>query len=105
PNPDRGRRTRRSSGTAKRSMNMSMRTHVCELLGIEAPVVQAGMAILTSAELVAAVSNAGGLGILGALRRPAEALRTEIRRIRALTERPFGVNHVIAHLDPGAVEI
>jgi nitronate monooxygenase/enoyl-[acyl-carrier protein] reductase II len=51
------------------------------------------------------VSNAGGLGILGALLRPAEALRAEIRRVRELTDRPFGVNHVLEHLDASALEI
>jgi NAD(P)H-dependent flavin oxidoreductase YrpB (nitropropane dioxygenase family) len=82
-----------------------LRTPVCDVLGIEAPVVQGGMGPLTSAELVAAVSNAGGLGILGALRRPAGALRAEIHRIRELTDRPFGVNHVIAQVDQEGLEV
>jgi enoyl-[acyl-carrier protein] reductase II len=81
-----------------------LRTRICTLLGIEAPVLQAGMSTFTSAELVAAVSNAGGLGILGALLRPVDELRNEIRRIRTLTDRPFGVNHVLAHLDPTALD-
>ena len=81
-----------------------LRTRVCDVLGIDVPVAQAGMATFTSAELVAAVSNAGGLGILGALLRPVDQLRAEIRRIRALTDRAFGVNHVIAHLDPVALD-
>jgi NAD(P)H-dependent flavin oxidoreductase YrpB (nitropropane dioxygenase family) len=84
---------------------MRLRTSVCELLGIDVPVVQAGMGPLTSAELVAAVSNAGGLGILGAVLRPADALRAEIHRIRELTDRPFGVNHVLALLDAEAMEV
>jgi NAD(P)H-dependent flavin oxidoreductase YrpB (nitropropane dioxygenase family) len=84
---------------------MRLRTPVCELLGIDVPVVQAGMGPLTSAELVAAVSNAGGLGILGAVLRPADALRAEIHRIRELTDRPFGVNHVLALLDAEAMEV
>jgi len=82
-----------------------LRTRVCDVLGIEAPILQAGMSTFTSAELVAAVSNAGGLGILGALLRPVDELRAEIRRIRTLTTRPFGVNHVIAHLDPAALDV
>ncbi len=82
-----------------------LRTRVCDLLGIDAPIAQAGMATFTSAALVAAVSNAGGLGILGALLRPVDELRAEIRRIRTLTSRPFGVNHVIAHLDPAALAV
>jgi NAD(P)H-dependent flavin oxidoreductase YrpB (nitropropane dioxygenase family) len=82
-----------------------LHTRVCDVLGIELPIAQAGMSTFTSAELVAAVSNAGGLGILGALLRPAPELRDEIRRIRTLTNRPFGVNHVIAHLDPAALDV
>lgn len=82
-----------------------LRTPVVEVLGIDAPIVQAGMSTFTSAELVAAVSNAGGLGILGALLRPVDGLRTEIRRIRSLTDRPFGVNHVLVHLDPAALDV
>jgi len=82
-----------------------LHTRVCDVLGIAVPILQAGMSTFTSAELVAAVSNAGGLGILGALLRPVDQLRDEIRRIRTLTSRPFGVNHVIAHLDPAALDV
>lgn len=82
-----------------------LHTRACTVLGIGTPVVQAGMSSFTSPELVAAVSNAGGLGILGALLRPAARLRDDLVRIRALTDRPFGVNHVLAHLDPEALEI
>ena len=73
-----------------------LHTRVCELLGIEHPIIQAGMAgSSTSAELVAAVSNAGGLGILGCLGRTADEAVVDIRRIRMLTNRPFGVNFVL----------
>lgn len=73
-----------------------LRTPVCETLGIAHPIVQAGMAReYTNAELVAAVSAAGGLGILGCLGRPADETVAAIRRIRALTDRPFGVNFVL----------
>lgn len=75
---------------------MPLRTRVCDLLGIEAPILQAGMANSTNAELVAAVSNAGGLGILGGVDREPDELVAEIGRIRALTDRPFGVNLVLA---------
>ncbi|MGI9019265.1 MAG: nitronate monooxygenase [Solirubrobacterales bacterium] len=79
---------------------------VCELLGIETPIVQAGMSPgYTSPELVAAVSEAGGLGLLGALFRGAEDVRSEIIRTRELTSRPFGVNHVISQLDREAFEV
>ena len=83
-----------------------LQTPVCDLLGIETPIFQAGMAPgYTSAELVAAVSEAGGLGILGALSTGAEDLRSEIIRTRELTPRPFGVNHVISQLDREAFEV
>lgn len=77
-----------------------IRTSGCEVLGTTHPIVQAGMSRQqTNAELVAAVSAAGGLGILGCLGRPAHETVSEIRRIRALTERPFGVNFVLHRLD------
>jgi nitronate monooxygenase len=72
---------------------MVPKTRATEVLGIEHPIVQAPMAGgSTTPELVAAVSNAGGLGSLGAAYLPPEALREQIRKIRDLTERPFGVN-------------
>ncbi len=75
-------------------------TRACEILGITHPIVQAGMSRRqTNAELVAAVSSAGGLGILGCLGRPADETVAEIRRIRTLTDRPFGVNFVLHLLD------
>jgi len=67
-------------------------THVCELLGIEYPVIQAGMGPFTSAELAAAVSNAGGLGSLGAGARATGDLRLHLARLRELTLRPYAVN-------------
>ncbi|MGC5626760.1 NAD(P)H-dependent flavin oxidoreductase [Georgenia sp. Z1344] len=70
-----------------------MRTAITDLLGIEHPVVQGGMQWVSVAELTAAVSNAGGLGVLGALTQPTpEDLRAEIARTRELTDKPFGVN-------------
>ena len=69
-----------------------IRTRLCELLGIEHPILQGGMAWAASAELAAAVSNAGGLGIVGAGNLPAEAVLAELRRVRSLTSRPFGAN-------------
>ena len=82
-----------------------LRTPVCDVLGIEIPIMQAGMSTSTSAELVAAVSNAGGLGTIGALGRSTDDLRDEIRRVRALTSKPFAVNHVISQIDDGCVEL
>ncbi len=71
---------------------MRIKSRVCKILGIEYPIIQGGMAWVSTAELAAAVSNAGGLGVIGAGSMPAEILREEIRKARKLTEKPFGVN-------------
>ena len=71
---------------------MSLRTPLCDLLGIDYPILQSGMRRIAGPDLVAEVSNAGALGILAGLRLSAEELRGEIRRVRELTNRPFGVN-------------
>jgi nitronate monooxygenase len=68
------------------------RTALGDLLGIEYPILQSGMGGAAGPELVAEVSRAGGLGILAGLRLTAEQLRAGIRRVRELTDRPFGVN-------------
>src|SRR5579862_9847572 len=71
----------------------AMKTRITELLGIERPIVQGGMQSVGRAPLAAAVSNAGGLGILTALTQPTPtALREEIARCRSMTNKPFGVN-------------
>jgi enoyl-[acyl-carrier protein] reductase II len=69
-----------------------MRTRLTELLGIEHPIIQAGMVHVSFPSLVAAASNAGGLGILGAGTMSPPELRENIRQVKALTDRPFGVN-------------
>lgn len=75
---------------------MTLKTRFTELVGIEYPIVQGGMMWVGRAELVAAVSNAGGLGILTALTQPSpDDLRREIERCRELTDKPFGVNLTI----------
>ena len=75
---------------------MSLRTRFTETFGIEVPIIQGGMQWVGRAELAAAVSNAGGLGILTALTQPTpEALADEIARCRNLTDKPFGVNLTI----------
>lgn len=75
------------------AMPAPMRTRVTEMLGIRYPIVQGGMQWVGRAELVAAVSNAGGLGVLTALTQPTpEALGEEIARTRGLSDAPFGVN-------------
>ena len=76
-----------------------LRTPLCEKLGIKYPVMQAGMGIfkgvVTPPELVAAVSNAGGMGCIGGSGLEPEELRQAIRRIRSLTDKPFGVDLLI----------
>jgi len=75
---------------------MALATRVTELLGIEHPIVQGGMMWVGRAELAAAVSNAGGLGILTGLTQPTpDDLRREIERCRSMTDKPFGVNLTI----------
>jgi nitronate monooxygenase len=75
---------------------MALRTRFTQLVGIEHPIVQGGMMWVGRAELAAAVSNAGGLGLLTALTQPTpDDLRREIDRCRAMTDKPFGVNLTI----------
>jgi len=69
-----------------------IKTKITEMLGIEYPVIQGGMAWIATAELAAAVSNAGGLGLIGAANAPVEVVRNEIQKAKKLTDKPFGVN-------------
>lgn len=80
-----------------------MRTSLTELLGTEYPIIQGGMAWVAEHSLAAAVSNAGGLGIIAAANAPYEYVRDEIRKTKELTDRPFGVNIML--LSPYADEI
>jgi NAD(P)H-dependent flavin oxidoreductase YrpB (nitropropane dioxygenase family) len=70
-------------------------TRICDLLGIAHPVVLGGMGTATSAPLVAAVSNAGGLGTLGTSLLSGAQVRAEVEAIRAATDKPFGINHLL----------
>ena len=69
-----------------------LKTAICDLFGIESPIIQGGMAHVGTAELVSAVSNAGGLGIIGAGNAEPEWVRQQIRLTRRQTNKPFGVN-------------
>ena len=75
-------------------------TRLSALLGIDMPILQAGMSSYTNAALVSSVSDAGGLGILGCLSRQPEEIAQEVARIRSLTDRPFGLNMVLAQCTP-----
>lgn len=76
---------------------------LCELLNIQYPVLQGGMAWVATAELAAAVSEAGGLGIIGAGSAPGEVVRQQIKKARTLTKKPFGVN--VYYLSPFVEEV
>jgi nitronate monooxygenase len=81
---------------------ISLRTPLCRRLGVEYPIVLAPMAGGASTpELAAAVASAGGVGMLGATGLPPDALREQIRAVRALTDRPFGVNFIVAGVEDG----
>ncbi len=80
-----------------------MKTEITELLEIEYPVIQGGMAWVAEYHLAAAVSNAGGLGLIGAASAPAQWVREQIRMARELTDRPFGVNIML--MSPYAEEV
>ena len=80
-----------------------MKTRITELLNIEYPIIQGGMAWVAEHNLAAAVSNAGGLGLIGAASAPSEVVREEIRKCRELTDKPFGVNVML--LNPNAQEV
>lgn len=69
-----------------------MKTRITELLGVEYPIIQGGMAWVAEHHLAAAVSEAGGLGLIGGANAPGEVVRDEIRKARKLTDKPFGVN-------------
>jgi len=81
-----------------------LRTPFCELLDIEAPILQAAIWPATSPELVAAVSGAGAIGTIAGIFGTADGLRAQIERVRELTDRPFVVNHVVSTLDEDAFQ-
>ena len=80
---------------------MALTTRLTRLLGIEHPIIQGGMAWTATWELAAAVSNAGGFGIIGAGHMPTDLLRDQIRNAKAATDKPFGVNLMLLtpHID------
>ena len=80
-----------------------IKTNLCELLNIKYPIFQGGMAWIADASLAAAVSNAGGLGIIAAMNANAAWLREEIHKARQLTDKPFGVNIML--MSPFADEV
>ena len=80
-----------------------MKTRITELLGIEYPVIQGGMAWVAEYHLAAAVSKAGGLGIIGAASAPPEVVREQVRKLKEMTDKHFGVNVML--MNPNAPEV
>ncbi len=80
-----------------------MKTRITELLGIKHPIIQGGMAWVAEHHLAAAVSEAGGLGLIAAASAPAEVVRSEIRKARELTDKPIGVNIML--MNPNASQV
>ena len=80
-----------------------IKSKICDMLGIRYPIIQGGMAWIADASLAAAVSNAGGLGLISSINAGTEAVRAEIRKCRQMTDKPFGVNIMLQA--PNAAEI
>ena len=80
-----------------------MKTRITDLLGCQYPVIQGGMAWVAEYHLAAAVSEAGGIGLIGAASAPPEVVREQIRKTKELTDKPFGVNVML--LNPNAPEV
>ena len=80
-----------------------MNSNICNLLGIKFPIIQGGMAWVAEHNLAAAVSNAGGLGIIAAGNAPISVVREEIRKTKKLTDKPFGVNIML--ISPNVAEV
>lgn len=74
-----------------------MKSRITELLGIKYPIFQGGMAWVADGDLAGAVSNAGGLGIIGGGNAPKEVVKANIDRVKQITDKPFGVNIMLCH--------
>ena len=80
-----------------------IKSRICEILGIKNPVFKGGMAWVADASLAAAVSNAGGLGLISSINAGTEAVRNEIRKCKELTDKPFGVNIMLQAPNAGEI--
>ena len=80
-----------------------IKSGICEMLGIKYPVFQGGMAWVADASLAAAVSNAGGLGLISSVNAGTEAVRNEIRKCKEMTDKPFGVNIMLQAPNAGEI--
>lgn len=87
-------------------MTTSLRTPLCDQLGIDVPIISAGMGPIAGPDLVAAVSNAGGLGVLGCTSMSVDEVRAVIRRTRELTDKPFGVDLILpSRIEQGGAKV
>lgn len=80
-----------------------IKSRLCDILGIRYPIIQGGMAWIADASLAAAVSNAGGLGLISSINAGTEVVRNEIRKCRELTDKPFGVNIMLQAPNAGEI--
>ena len=80
-----------------------MNTRITELLGVKYPAIQGGMAWVAESALAAAVSNAGGVGLIAGGAAPVDVVREEIRKVKKLTDKPFGVNIML--MSPNAEDL
>lgn len=80
-----------------------IKSRICEILGIQHPVFQGGMAWVADASLAAAVSNAGGLGLISSINAGTEAVRNEVRKCKEMTDKPFGVNIMLQAPNAGEI--
>ena len=83
--------------------NKMMNTRITELLGVKYPAIQGGMAWVAESTLAAAVSNAGGVGLIAGGAAPVDVVREEIRKVKKLTDKPFGVNIML--MSPNAEDL
>ena len=84
-------------------MKVMIKSRICDMLGIQYPVFQGGMAWVADASLAAAVSNAGGLGLISSINAGTDAVRAEIRKCKELTDKPFGVNIMLQAPNAGEI--
>lgn len=89
----------------EQSIHPALRTRLCDLLGIDYPILQAGMGMIARGRLAAAVSEAGGLGVIGSGHLTVDELREEIALAKSLTDKPFGVDILFAKVDAAGSEV
>jgi len=92
-----GKRRRQTTKEYVMSGEKALKTRICDMLGIEHPILLAGMSSCAGPTLAAAVSNAGGLGVLGATGLSPDEVRQWIAKTKSLTDKPFGLDLILPH--------